>query len=1001
MPNRFSVSRIVLAMTVSLASRDLPAAESDQPLPPEQAAESIKLPPGFSATLFAGEPDVVQPIAFTFDTRGRLWVVECTSYPEWSDDGTGNDRVLILEDTDNDGRSDKRTVFFEGGSNLSGIALGFGGVWLCSVPNLIFIPDEDADDQPDGPPEILLDGWDLNARHNVFNGLTWGPDGWLYGLNGILSNSLVGAPGTPDEERTALDCGVWRYHPTRREFELYASGTTNPWGLDFDEYGRMFITNCVIEHLFQVFPGAHYKRMFGQDRDPNVYGLIQTCADHIHWGGGYWDISIGGIHDDFGGGHAHAGAMIYLGDNWPEEYRGNLFTLNIHGRRANRDSFEPHGSGVVAKHQPDFFLSGDPWFRGLELKYGPDGAVYLTDWNDTGECHDYENTQKQTGRIFRIVYNPDDAPSATAETRTVNLAEADNETLVTLQQHDNEWLAREARQILQHRADTGTVDEATVASIRQRLLSTLDEPEVSSADRLRNLWALHAVSRIDDVATELLDHDDEHVRAWTIRLLLEDRSVTRGQLLRLTELAQFDPSPVVRAELACALQRLPSGDRWAIARNLVRHEQDGGDHNIPLLLWYGVEPLAGDERNRDLKLLTATQIPLVQRYLARRIASLDDGIGRLVSWLAVDSSPPSGIKPILAGLRDATEGRRNLPMPDGWRDLAASVMSAPDESVRNTALYLSLVFGDERAAETLQRTVRDASLAMDDRRVALETLIQVPHDSLLPLLKLAVSQKPLAGPALRGLALFDDDEIPAVIISHYSRLDDSQRQEAISTLASREDYALQLLAAVREEKIKPGDVSVYVARQLRDFGNEEINRQLDQLWGSVRASSEEKRRRIREFAEQLSADELAAADLPYGRLLFTQKCANCHRLFGEGAVIGPDLTGAQRTSVDYLLQHIVDPSSAVPREYRVHTVLTTDGRLINGVVPEESRRTITLQTPTERIVLDRGNIDELKPTSLSMMPEGLLEALTPQERRDLIGYLAAPTQVPLPTDEQQ
>ena len=1002
MPNGFSVSRFVVGLTVSLGSSVLFAAEPDQPLPPDQAAESLALPPGFNATLFAGEPDVVQPIAFTFDPRGRLWVVECTSYPEWSADGTGADRVLILEDTDGDGRSDKRNVFFEGGSNLSGIALGFGGVWLCSVPNLIFIPDQDADDRPDGPPEILLDGWDLTARHNVFNCLKWGPDGWLYGCNGILSNSLVGAPGTPDEERTALDCGVWRYHPTRREFELYASGTTNPWGLDFDAYGRMFITNCVIEHVFQVFPGAHYKRMFGQDRNPNVYGLLQTCADHIHWGGGYWDISIGGIHDEFGGGHAHAGAMIYLGDNWPEEYRGNLFTVNIHGRRVNRDSFEPHGSGVVAQHQPDFCLSADPWFRGLELKSGPDGAVYLTDWNDTGECHDYENTQKQTGRIFRITHEAGTSDADAPGNTHTDMSHLDDSDLLTMQFTANEWHARQARLILQSRAAHGQLDEQTPESLRQMLTSVPTARQFDAPDRLRGLWTLHAISGIDDDADSLLTSDDEHVRAWTVRLLLEDRSASRGQLLRLAELAQFDPSAVVRAELASALQRFPTGDRWPIARQLVRHEQDAGDHNIPLLVWYGIEPLAGDPQNRALELLTSAMIPIVQRYLARKIATLDDGIDRLVAWLATNaaaglqSSSAVQWKPILDGLRDATAGRRGLPMPDGWRELAASLEAEPDQDLRHTALYLSLVFGDQRAAATLRTTVRETTRPLQERVQALETLIQVPHDELLPLLKQSLAQESLAGPALRGLALFDDEQIPKVIINHYGKLEASQQQEAISTLASREAYAIELLKAVSNKEIDAGDVSVYVARQMRDFGNDEINRQLDQLWGSVRASSAEKQQRIQAFAEQLSADELAAADLPNGRLLFTQKCAKCHRLFNEGAVIGPDLTGGQRTNVDYLMQHIIDPSSAVPREYRVHTVLTVDGRLINGVVPEETRRTITLQTPTERVVLDRGDIEELKPTALSMMPEGLLEALTPRERRDLIGYLAAPAQVPLP-----
>ena len=368
----------------------------------------MTLPEGFTVTLFAAEPDVVQPIAFTIDPRGRLWVVENYSYPIWLGGPQGKDRILIFEDADGDGRFDRRTVFYDKGTNFTGIELGFGGVWVCATPNLIFIPDRDGDDKPDGPPSVVLDGWSTKAQHNMFNALKWGPDGWLWGCNGIMATSYVGQPGTPDEKRMPINCGVWRYHPTRQVFETVAHGTTNPWGLDFDDHGEAFITNCVIPHLFHVVPGAHFQRMFGQDFNPNLYGLIETCADHIHWAGGRWQDSREGAghakHSEAGGGHAHVGAMIYLGDNWPEKYRDSVFTCNIHGHRVNHDRLERKGSGYVAHHERDFLMANDTWFRGLELKYGPDGGVYLTDWSDTGECHetDDDNAHRENGRIYKI-----------------------------------------------------------------------------------------------------------------------------------------------------------------------------------------------------------------------------------------------------------------------------------------------------------------------------------------------------------------------------------------------------------------------------------------------------------------------------------------------------------------------------------------------------------------------------------------------------------------------
>src|SRR5688500_15194060 len=345
---------VLLVMAPAIRAADAPA----EPLSPQAAVKAMTLPPGFGATLFAAEPDVVQPIGFTFDDRGRLWVAECLSYPEWDKsakpESKGKDRIVVLEDTDHDGTFDKRTVFADDLCNLSGLELGFGGVYVCSMPYFKFIPaDFNADEpKPTGPAQVLLDGWDVkNAGHNVFGNLAWGPDGWLWGLSGIQSKNNTGKPGAPDGQRTKFDCGVWRYHPTKHVFEVVTWGTTNPFGLDFDQYGQAFFTNCVIKHLWHAIPGAHYQRMYGQDYNPHAYGLMESCADHIHWGGGDWTKSRGGQgkHSEAGGGHAHVGAMVYLGDNWPDEYRNALYTCNLHGSRVNRDTLEQSGSGYVAK----------------------------------------------------------------------------------------------------------------------------------------------------------------------------------------------------------------------------------------------------------------------------------------------------------------------------------------------------------------------------------------------------------------------------------------------------------------------------------------------------------------------------------------------------------------------------------------------------------------------------------------------------------------------------
>jgi putative membrane-bound dehydrogenase-like protein len=584
------------------------------PVSPSQAPALMTLPDGFRATLFIGEPDLIKPIAMTLDDRGRLWVIESHSYPNWITDGSaGHDRILILEDPKGTGHYDSCKVFWDKGTNLSGIALGFGGVWLCSLPNVVFIPVHPGEDRPAGPPEVVLDGWDLKAKHNVFNSLTWGPDGWLYGCNGILSNSRVGKPGTPDAQRVPLNCGVWRYHPTRRTFEVFAWGTTNPWGLDFDERGEMFITNCVIKHLFHVVPGAHFVRMYGQDLDPYCYGLMESCADHIHWGGGDWTSSRGGqgAHGEAGGGHAHVGAMVYLGDNWPDAYRGHVFMCNLHGNRLNQDILERHGSGVVAHHGKDFLFANDTWFRGVALQYGPDGGVYLSDWHDTGECHNYDKVQP-CGRVFKVTYGKPAAVDADLD----NLTDAE---LVRLQQHKNEWWVRHARRLLQERTQAGKL-EKTVRPLLLKMLA--EQPEATG--KLRALWALHCTGGLDDKALlGLLDSKEEELRRWAVRLLADDPLPDAGAA-KLADLARHDASAAVRLALASALQRLPPAQRWAVAEGLVGHAEDAADANLPLMIWYGVEALVPADPERAAGLLARTKIPVVRQYIARRIAAAAD-----------------------------------------------------------------------------------------------------------------------------------------------------------------------------------------------------------------------------------------------------------------------------------------------------------------------------------------------------------------------------------------
>lgn len=575
-------------------------------LSPEDAAKEASLPPGFSMKLFAGEPDIRQPIAFALDDRGRIWVAEAYTYPRRAPEGQGKDRILIFEDTDGDGKFDKRTVFIEHLNLVSGLAVGFGGVWVGASPQFLFIPDRNHDDVPDGPPEVVFDGWAYQDTHETLNTFTWGPDGWLYGCHGVFTQSNVGKPGAPDSERTRLNAGVWRFQPQTRKFELFAEGTSNPWGIDFDKYGQCQIEACVIPHFFHMIQGGRFERQAGQHFNPYVYDDIKTIADHLHYAGSKGPHAGNGRSDAAGGGHAHAGMLIYQGDSWPAEYQGKAFMNNIHGQRLNMDILEHKGSGFVAHHGRDFVNFNDSWSQILNMISDQDGSVYMIDWYDKNQCHhnNVEGHDRTNGRIFKLVYN--DHPGT-----QVDLEKLSSEELVKLALHPNEWHVRHARRILQERGPNPGL---------HRMISDLISKQSEDAKRLRLLWTLHVIGGLtQEKGLSLLDDKSEYVRAWTIQLLAEGKDLSDPELKKFARLAKSDPSPVVRLYLASAMQRTPVERRWEVVTALLNHAEDSGDHNLPLMYWYATEPCVASNIARGSQLLAHSKIPLVREYIARRM----------------------------------------------------------------------------------------------------------------------------------------------------------------------------------------------------------------------------------------------------------------------------------------------------------------------------------------------------------------------------------------------
>lgn len=749
----------------------------------------MTVPAGFKVTLFAGEPDIHQPIGFTIDDRGRLWVAEAHSYPVRLPDDQARDCILIFEDTDGDGKFDSKKVFADKLNLVSGLEVGFGGVWVGAAPQFLFIPDKDGDDRPDGPPQVMLDGWGYQDTHETLNSFTWGPDGWLYGCHGVFTHSRVGKPGTPDEQRVPINAGIWRYHPTKHQFEVFSQGTSNPWGIDFDEHGQAFETACVIPHLYQMIQGGRYERQAGPHFNPYTYDDIKTIADHRHYLGANPHAG-NGRSGDAGGGHAHAGAMIYLGGAWPATYRGSLFMNNIHGGRLNRDVLVPQGSGFVGRHAPDFLMANDSWSQIINMKYGPDGQVYFIDWYDRQQCHDQKMDihDRTNGRIFKVSYkDPIHTP--------VNLGKESDAELVKLQKDPNDFFARHARRLLQER---GSKPE-----VRQALHTLLGQAE-NPIHRLRGLWALQAAGGLGEKEIEaFLGDRDPYLRAWTVQFACETPP-SKLVLGWLAERAKTDTSPVVRLYLASALQRIPVADRWEILGVLTQRSEDAGDHNLPLMEWYAAEPLAVADPARALQLATEAKIPPLLPFMARRIGAIGtpEAIALLVETLERTDRSEVHLA-LLQGLNESLKGRRQVSRPAAWSSAFAKLAKSDNAEIRSLSTSLGVTFGDGAALEVMRKTLADPRAEVGLRQNALTALLKVKDAGAVPTLQVLIADPAFRSPALRALAAFDDPKTPEVVLGGYAKFTPTEKRDALNTLAARVDFARPLLAAVGKGTIPP------------------------------------------------------------------------------------------------------------------------------------------------------------------------------------------------------
>jgi putative membrane-bound dehydrogenase-like protein len=962
-------------------------------LSPADAQKKFTVPTGFQVRLFASEPEVVNPVAMSWDDRGRLWVLELYEYPMGVAQGQkGRDRIKILEDTDNDGRADKVTVFADGMSLATGLLVGNGGVFVGQAPNLYWMEDTNGDDIADKK-TVVLTGFGLEDRHELLNGFTWGPDGQLYMTHGVFTHTKAIDPSQPADP-VVVTAGVARLNPQTRRFEVFAEGTSNPWGVDFDTEGNAFVSACVIDHLFHLAPGGIYVRQAGQPPNPYAYDLLPSIVDHKHHMAAY------------------AGVQVYHGNQFPADYYGTILMGNIHDNAIHQDRLARKGSSFVASFGQDFVRANDGWFMPVSTQVGPDGAVWIMDWYDRYPCYQNANADpagvdRERGRIWRVVHVGDNPTRAVPPrpSADMNLGRLSNSELVALLAHPNSWQRRTAQRLLQGRPSADT---------KPALIELMGSGATPEA-RLAALWTLFSSGLITDPILDIAANaSDRGLRVWAARFTGERHETSEATKSRLEKLAT-DADPAVRSAVATAIRQFHSSTLTidtpphansqkanlgnTLAR-LIESSKDASDPVIPFMIWQAAEPLTipgvdyalgylADSGQKNMPLSGHLAARVFRRICDARDPNLLDKTVRFFMELPAEFDPfaAAAIQGMLEGLR----GKAIAPSVP-TEPLIKKLLASSNRDLAARAQRLGALWGDASALRALLSRIQDGTISESERITAIRSARQSKtEDTRNALYQVVTSVAPdtVKIEAIRALSEVNADDTGDRLLVEWDKSSPAIRQALAELMTTRSRWTGAFLAAVQKGSIKRGDIPPNVVRNLGTHKNDYVRNEAIRTFGRFNSTPAEKLSLIR-AKRQIVIN--GPVDLEQGRLIAAKSCFICHKLHGEGADIGPDLTGVGRSSLDALLHNVISPNEIIGQGYENVEVETRDGRTLSGRMVENTdvRVKLLLPGPIEEVV-GKSDVKSVRVTENSAMPEGL-ENMPDQDFRNLIWYILAPPQ---------
>ena len=952
---------------------------------PQQAIAAMTLPTGFSAEVVACEPDLLNPIAMTFDERGRLWVTESFEYPR-RDAGPGRDRIKILEDTNGDGSYDLVKVFAEGLNIPSGIAVGHGGVWVANSPDLLFMQDTDGDDRADKI-EVVVTGFGRDDTHELPNSLTWGPDGYLYGLNGVFNYSTIVQDGRTHQ----FTCAMFRVDPKTRQFEVFAEGTSNPWGIAFDDQGEAFVSACVIDHLWHITESGYYLRQAGA-YPPHAW-IIDSIVDHKHFKAAYC-----GIH-------------FFDSPAYPESYRKKLYMGNIHGGSINVDEVSRHGSTYRGSGNDDVLRANDVWFMPVAQKTGPDGCLYVLDWYDRYHCYQDANRDpagidRLKGRLYRIRYND------TPRVPPFDFSKQADLELVERLGDANVYVRDIVQRLLAERLLAGKLSEPAKRKLIELVTGTTANPDA----RRHAMWTLVSGRGLTvPVWTELCRHTDPVVQAFAVRAAGNYATLSRDPELakqwqgalreELPRLVHLPLAPTAQVNTIIAARKVLGHD--GLDGMLQVAKQNSMDDGLfPRVLWQNLLAVMNDHPESSHSLVSnplfASQ-PMIAD-LAPRLAEIllsSEGLTRsleLAANLGATEAGALGRQRILQAIE-----RRVLNGEISPETIQAAFQA---ESVDVNALQGSPEFdrllvsaGTGVDVQKLAAALRDKSLAMDQRRATFSTLAFVARDpqkrdALQATLQLAEEvfqngqEIELTNHVIDQLIRLADPAVAGLLVKAAVQVAPATRARIIDALTSRPESAKALFSVLGTGPLglTRDMINETQVQRLLLMGDAELIALIQDKWGSMQTGTRglmiDEMTRVRRIVREMPGD------FNRGWVVYDRVCGQCHQFAGRGEKVGPAIDSNGRASLSQLLSNMVDPNLVIGADYQARLVATTDGRVLSGLVIEDTPERLVLNLQGGKTVsIPRDEIEQEKVSPNSLMPEGQTRQMTDQEIADLMSVL--------------